>query len=144
MTAQSKAAGQSIAESISERRLAELEKCGAKLPRLVKELVAIALSDIADYVTISDDGSLQCNPTDAIKKGPRAAIKSIKEHTRITEAANGEKIWKDSKTEYVLHDKLSAINTLLKLRNDFPAEKIEADHNVTVHVVDYGKGDCNG
>lgn len=133
--------GQMVADHLAEKRLHELEKAGAKFPRLIRELVSIAFSDIADYVDVSEDGSLIATATASIKPAKRKAIKKIKEHTRITESADGEKIWKDSRIEYELHDKLSAITTLLKLRNDFPAEKIEADHNVTVHVVDYGKAD---
>ncbi len=125
MTVQSKAIGEAVAGTIVERRMAEMEKAGAKFPRLVRELVSIAFSDIANYVTIDVDGSLTCIPTQKIKKPKRAAIKKIKEHTRITESADGEKIWKDSRIEYELHDKLSAINTLLKLRGDFPAERQE-------------------
>jgi hypothetical protein len=125
MTLQSKAVGEAVAESIVAKRLAEMEKAGAKFPRLIKELAAIAFSDIADYVEVSDDGSLTAIPTASIKPAKRKAIKKIKEHTRITESAGGEKIWKDSRIEYELYDKLSAITTLLKLRNDFPAEKIE-------------------
>lgn len=125
MTAQSKAIGEAVADSIATRRLAELEKAGAKFPRLIRELVSIAFSDIADYVEVSEDGSLIATATASIKPAKRKAIKKIKEHTRITESADGEKIWKDSRIEYELYDKLSAITTLLKLRNDFPAEKIE-------------------
>ncbi|OPY06093.1 MAG: hypothetical protein A4E61_00076 [Syntrophorhabdus sp. PtaB.Bin184] len=125
MSAESKAIGEAVAESIVAKRLAEMEKAGAKLPRLIKELAAIAFSDIADYVDVSDDGSLTAIPTASIKPAKRKAIKKIKEHTRITESADGEKIWKDSRIEYELYDKLSAITTLLKLRNDFPAEKQE-------------------
>jgi len=125
MSAQSKAVGEAVADSIVEKTREALSKTGVSILRLVRELKPIALSDIADFVTISEDGSLQAIPTDEIKKAKRAAIKSIKEHTRITESADGEKIWKDSKTEYVLHDKLSAITTLLKLHGAFPAEKQE-------------------
>ena len=114
-----------VADHLAEKRIIELEKAGAKFPRLIKELAAIAFSDIADYVDVSDDGSLTAISTASIKPAKRKAIKKIKEHTRITESADGEKIWKDSRIEYELHDKLSAITTLLKLRNDFPAEKIE-------------------
>lgn len=127
MTAQSKAIGEANASAITEKRIAALEKAGAKLPRLIKELVSIAFSDIADYVTISEDGSLICNPTDSITRPKRKAIKKIKEHTRITESADGEKIWKDSRIEYELHDKLSAIKLLLTLRDDFPAERVEGE-----------------
>ena len=103
------------------------DKMGLSLPRLLKELKAIALSDMTDYVAVSDDGSLQCKSTDEIKRAKRPAIKKIKEHTRITESADGERIWKDSRTEYELHDKLSAIKLLLTLRDDFPAERVEGE-----------------
>jgi hypothetical protein len=125
MTVQSKAIGEAAAESIVAKRMQDMEKAGARFPRLVRELVSIAFSDIANYVTVDVDGSLVCKPTQKITKPKRAAIKKIKEHTRITESADGEKLYKDSRVEYELHDKLSAINTLLKLRGDFPAEKHE-------------------
>jgi hypothetical protein len=125
MTAQSRAIGEAVADSIVAKRMQIMEKAGAKFPRLIRELVSIAFSDIANYVTVSDDGSLTCIPTQNITKPKRAAIKKIKEHTRITESADGEKIWKDSRIEYELYDKLSAITTLLKLRDDFPAERSE-------------------
>jgi len=129
---QSKAVGEAAANKIAEETKAIVEKAGAKLPRLAKELVRIALSDIADYVEVSDDGSLVCTSTQDIPRAKRAAIKKIKEHTRITESADGEKIWKDSRIEYELYDKLSAITTLLKLRGDFPAEKQEIEHSGVV------------
>jgi hypothetical protein len=141
MTMQSKLAGEAVAESIAAKRVQQIEKAGISFDRIIKELKQIAFSDIGNYVEVSEDGSLVCIPTASITKPKRAAIKKIKEHTRITESANGEKIWKDSRIEYELHDKLSAINVLLKLRNDFPAEKFEADHNVMVRVIDYGKGE---
>lgn len=111
--------------SLDEDRAKALSKAGLSLSRLIRELKPIALSCITDYVTVAEDGSLAALPTDTIKKGKLPAIKKIKEHTRITESAKGDMIWKDSRVEYELHDKLSAITTLLKLHGAFPAEKQE-------------------
>ena len=124
-------------KTLDEERTKAFDKLGLTLPRLVKELKSIALSDIVDYVAVSEDGSLTCIPTASIKPAKRKAIKKIKEHTRITESADGEKIWKDSRGEYELHDKLSAITTLLKLRGDFPSEKQDVNHTGTI-IVDTG------
>ncbi len=109
------------------------DKMGLSLPRLLKELKAIALSDMTDYVAVSDDGSLQCKSTDEIKRAKRPAIKKIKEHTRITESADGERIWKDSRTEYELHDKQKAISTILEIRGDLKQEQ-EVAHTGTIIV----------
>lgn len=127
--------GKEVGDYLDDERRKAMDKMGLTFVRLIKELKPIALSDIADYVTVSEDGSLQSKPTASIKKGKRPAIKSIKEHTRITESADGEKIWKDSRVEFILHDKLSAITTLLKLGGHFPGEKIEGtvkhEHGLT-------------
>lgn len=122
--------GKEVSDFIADERKRALDKAGLTFSRLIRELKPIALSDIADYVTVSEDGSLQANPTKKIKKSKRPAIKAIKEHTRIAESAKGDIVWKDSRIEYVLHDKLSAITTLLKLRGDFPSEKVDVNVNM--------------
>lgn len=122
-------------KTIDEDRRKVYDKAGLTLPRLIRELKGIALSDIADYVTVSEDGSLQANPTDSIPKAKRKAIKKIKEHTRITESADGTQLFKDTRVEYELHDKLFAITTILKLRDDFPSEKRDIAHSGTINVI---------
>ena len=117
--------GKQIGDEIVSRRLEILEKAGATLKKIAQELASIAFARIDDFVTVSEGGEIQAVPLDKIPRKKLAAVKKIKEHTRITESSDGEKIYKDSHVEYELWDKLDALKYLVKLRGDEPAIKQE-------------------
>lgn len=112
-------------KSLDEERIRAFDKAGLTFTRLIRELKPIALSDIANYITIDEGGAIQAISLDSIKRQARAAIKKIKEKTNISESKDGETVFKTSTIEYELYDKLGAIEKVLKLRNDYPAERRE-------------------
>lgn len=95
-------------------------------PDIVQELSAIALSDIADYLFVDDDGVLQLKPFSQMPKGATRCIKVVKERKRVSVDADGNKIV-ESQIEYTLLDKLKALETLAKITGLF-SENITVNH----------------
>lgn len=131
--------GNQAADEVINLRQQALENAGLTFDRIARELRAIALSDIADYVTVDEGGALQAIPLEDITKRKRAAIRKIKEKTNISKSKDGETIFKTSTIEYELYDKLGAIEKVLKLRNDYPAEKLELEALTPLVVFDDGE-----
>lgn len=120
------------AEIISDR-VAAIEKAGGTFPRIARELCSIAFSDIADYVTVAEGGELSAIPLQTISPRKRKAIRKIKENTKITESSDGTRLFKDSRVEYELYDKLDALKYLCRLRGD-EVEKVE--HSGSLEIKD--------
>ena len=81
--------------------------------KIAKELALIAFSDIQDYVTVDEGGSLQVLPLSDLKKHKSRAIKKIKEKATIKESNDGKSTVRYSSLEFELHDKLEAIKTAI-------------------------------
>jgi len=113
------------AVDVEKTRLSALESAGAKFKRIARELCTIAFSDLGDYLAVSDGGEISAIPFSEIAPRKRKALKKIKEHTQIKESADGTSIFKDSRVEFELYDKLDALKYLCKLRGDEPAQKQE-------------------
>jgi len=92
--------------------------------KLIEELAVIATADIADFVTVSEDGALQAKPLTELK-GASRAVRKIREKTVITEKADGSVLTKTSTLEYELHPKLDAIDQGLKIHGMKAPEKRE-------------------
>ncbi|MDD5244080.1 MAG: terminase small subunit [Syntrophorhabdaceae bacterium] len=101
--------------------------------KIIKEFAAIAFSNIKDYVSISEGGEVQAICLDKISKRKSAAVKKVKEHTTIKESSDGTSIFKDSRIEYELYDKMDALKYLCKLRGDEPAQKQEITYPDQIH-----------
>lgn len=110
---------------IDEERLKTLKGAGVTFKKVVNELAAVAFANIQDFVTVAEGGEIQAIALDAISKKKLKAVKEIREHTRITESADGEKIWKDSRLEYKLYDKVDVLKYLTKLLGEEPADRHE-------------------
>jgi hypothetical protein len=131
------------AEIIAKENQAILNKL-APFKKIAEHLSTVAFSSIDDYMSVAEGGEISAIPFDSIKKKKLRAIKKVKENTKITESDDGTRIYKDSRIEYELYDKLDALKYLVKLRRDEPAEKQEHSGNVTVTVIDYSKVGENG
>jgi hypothetical protein len=116
--------GKQNGQEIVNCRVAAIEKAGGTFVKIARELAGIAFSDVADYVTVAEGGEVQPIPLQTIPTKKRKAIKKIKENTKITEASDGSRIYKDSRVEYELYDKMEALKYLCRLRGD---EVIKAD-----------------
>lgn len=90
-----------VAAYLSERQRELQQRTEITQDKVVRELAAIAFSDIADYVRVQDHGGLsmvEITPTSEIPESKRAAIASIKQGN------NG--------IEVKLHNKLDALDKL--------------------------------
>lgn len=103
-----------------------MEKAGFSILKLAKELKIIAFSDIADHCTIDEGGALQMKSLQEIGKKSKA-IKKVKENTKITESKDGERLFKDSRVEYELYDKLDAIKLAASLMGMEAPQKVLVD-----------------
>lgn len=88
-------------------------------PDIVDELAAIGFSDIADFLTVQDDGSVRLKPFSEMPAGATRCIKVVKERRRTSRGADGEETIIDSQIEYTLLDKLKALETLAKIAGLF-------------------------
>jgi hypothetical protein len=118
------------ADIVVAERIKTIEKAGGTLKRIAEELCSVAFSRIDDYLTVAEGGEICANTFEEIKaqKGGKrklAAIKKVKEHTRITESKDGEQMFKTSTVEFELYDKLDALWRLVELRGDEPAKNVQ-------------------
>jgi hypothetical protein len=116
--------GNLAADIIEKENKAILNKL-APFKKIVEHLSAIGFSSIDNYMSVAEGGEITAIPFDTIKKKKLLAIKKVKEKTTIAESKDGETIYKNSQVEYELYDKQSALQYLMKLRGDEPAEKHE-------------------
>jgi hypothetical protein len=112
-------------EKAKKTQADDLESAGVSFLKILKELSTIGFSDIRDYVTIAEGGEIQAIPLDRMVKKKSRAIKKIKEHTQIKESSDGKALFKDSRVEYELYDKLDALKYLTKLGGWEPNPKME-------------------
>lgn len=105
--------------TIAQRMIDKYPMDLAKLrPDIVNELASIAMSDIADYLTVDDKGCLQLKPFSQMPKGATKCIKVVKERKRIHVDKDGSETI-ESNIEYTLLDKLKALETLSKITGLF-------------------------
>jgi len=119
---------------IDEERLKALKGAGVTFRKVANELAAVAFANIQDFVTVAEGGEIQGIEFDKIPKKKLKAVKEIREYTRITESADGEKVWKDSRIEYKLYDKVDVLKYLVKLLGEEPADKHELISNMPIEV----------
>jgi hypothetical protein len=107
-----------------------LEAAGATFDRIAAELCAIAFSRIDDYMSVGEGGTIQAKTFEQIGRQPGgpaslAAVRKIKEHSRVSKSKDGETIYTESRVEYELYDKQAALWRLIELRGDKPADTVE-------------------
>ena len=105
------------------------------ISRLSKEYALLGYSDLADYIDVGDDGSMQIKAFATLPKGLTRAIKKIREKTVITESKDGELISKISTVEFELHGKQPALDMIVELMGMKPNQKVDHQGNVTFEVV---------
>lgn len=106
-----------IGQQIVNCRVAAIEKAGGTFAKIAKELCLIAFSDIKNHVTINEGGAMEALPLSTMGKKSRV-VKKVKEKCSISESEDGKTIFKNSKVEYELYDKMEALKYLCKLRGD--------------------------
>jgi hypothetical protein len=116
---------EAIREEVFHETQLIYERAGFKAQRIAKELATIAFSDIKNYLTVNDDGSLTITPLDTIKPCKSHAIKKIRETTTTVKSNDGDRISTTSKIEFELYDKLRAMEMGVEYAGLKPATKTE-------------------
>jgi len=123
------AIGANLAADILEKEHKTILDKFAPFKKIVEHLAAIGFSSIDDYMSVAEGGEISAIAFGKIKKKKLLAIKKVKEKTTISESKDGEVIYKNSQIEYELYDKPGALQYLMKLRGDEPAEKLDMTIN---------------
>jgi hypothetical protein len=110
-----------------QETLAAFAKAGFSVESIAKELALLGFSDIANHLTIDDEGAMQMLSIEEMGKHSKA-VKKVKEKTVITESKDGNELYKTSQVEYELHDKLGALEKAICIMGLKAPEK----YNVTV------------
>lgn len=110
--------------------------------RIENELAIIAFADMKDYVTIGDEGQVTLKTFEQMPKDASRAVKSVEEIRRIMGygKGDGEEIILEVRTRYHHHDKLDAIEKLIKLKGYYPKQELpEGVSAVTFYVPSNGR-----
>lgn len=83
--------------------------------RILAETAKVAFADMGDYAKVQRGGEVTVTPFEKLEPGATRAIKKLKEKRRILSGEDGDTIL-DQQTEFELHDKLKALETLAKIR----------------------------
>jgi hypothetical protein len=126
--------GHAMKKEVYNEVRAAIEKAGANLKKMAKELVLIGFSDIADYIEIAEGGEITAIALDRMKKNKSRVIKKIREKRRIlstggNKAEKSDDVILDSTFEIELYDKLDALKSMMKYSGYEPA--ITNKHQVT-------------
>lgn len=120
--------------ALIEEGLARLQKkTEVTAEKVINELALIAFSDMADYVTVDTDGSVQVKPFEQMPPGASRVISKLKERRRILGSGEGDgkDVILDSILELAHHDKVAALMGLGKHFGIFK-EKIEVSGALTL------------
>lgn len=103
--------------------------------RVLQELARIAYSDIVDYITVQDSGTIRINNLERLRPGASKAIKKIKEKRIIKQSFDDEDgCIIDSTLELDLHDKIKALELLGKHTAAF--EPVKGNRNAAASLSD--------
>jgi hypothetical protein len=116
--------GTEATDTIQSRTLAGMAEAGHTPLKIAQELAIIAYSDIKNHVTINEGGDMQAIRLEHMGDSSRA-VKKIKEQTKITESTDGTRLFKDSRIEYELYDKLDALKFAAALMGMVPNNKTD-------------------
>lgn len=108
-----------LSKTVIQNRIQELiDIKNKKTERTADEVLRAAWKmfelDLANYMTVNEDGELTAIPFDQLPKGATKLISKIKEKSRITENADGSRTYKDSQLEYEIPDKVKLLEILFK------------------------------
>lgn len=119
-----------VAAAIEERKQALNSAAEISSEKTLREVAALAFSDMSDYVTIRDDGQVILDfanlPPDALK-----CVRKIKQEVILTGDPNDA--MPIQKTEFELYDKRGPLDMLMKHFGQYEADNTR-DVNVRGHL----------
>ena len=124
----------------------QFERSGFTEKAIADELALIAFSDLKDYVTVDEGGAMQVLPLKTLKNKKSHVIKKIKETSTIGESKDGAVIFKNSKVEFELYDKLEALGMAVDVIGIKKPAKIDVNHSgsIMAAVASHLSGEHNG
>jgi phage terminase small subunit len=109
--------------------------------RILRELAIIGFSDIDDYMTVTEDGTVQINTLKQLPLSSSKAIKTIKEKKKTMQVGGEMDISvTDVQTEFTLHDKIAALQLMGKeicMFKDKVAHELTGKDGGPIKVEDY-------
>ena len=114
-----------VAAAITAGQAKRSERMEITADMLVRELWIIGHSDIKDYLTIDEGGSIIAKMFEEMPDGASRALEMIEENRTIKESADGkDSNIVNSKIRFKMHSKLGAIELIAKLLG-FMKDKVE-------------------
>ena len=98
-----------VHEEITRRERMLQHRFIATKERILKELALIGFADLSEYVSITEDGELRFIDLTKLPPQTSRALKTVKAKTDSRESSDGETIFKKSRIEVTLHDKIEAL-----------------------------------
>lgn len=95
-----------------DKHLSEIEITSQ---RILAETAKVAFADMGDYAKVERGGEVTVTPFEKLGPGATRAIKKLKEKRSISSGDDGDTVL-HQQTEFELHDKLKALETLAKIR----------------------------
>lgn len=103
-----------IADAVAREKARLIGEAGITAERIMKELAALAFAQMPDFMEWGDDGQMRLKPSSQLSDMQAAAISQITENEKYIKAlGKGEKLMSRERS-IKLHDKLSAIEKLMK------------------------------
>lgn len=84
---------------------------GVTAERVIKELALIGFADMADFITINEEGLIRAFPLTNLSEGKSRIVRKVKERRTIRKDKDGTEII-ESFYEFELYDKLKSLELL--------------------------------
>lgn len=121
-----------VIEALQARRSTALAKLEVTEDLVLRELAAVAFSNLADFVEWSEEaGSLVVKPSADIPRELMAALESVEDQTLTTRNKDGSREYERHKQRVKLYPKLEA----LKLLAEYLGLTDSMTPKVTVHLI---------
>jgi len=101
-----------IRELVAEGQKAIAERTQTFQDNAVDELKIVGFSDLADFLTVKENGIVEQKPFNELTKEQTKCIKKIKQVVRSSHSADGTLLHQTATLEIELHDKLKALELL--------------------------------
>lgn len=128
-----------VFEALEVEAQALLEECGVEATASLRALAALAHSDLTDVLSWDKDGVF-IKPSNELTYAARQSLKKIKLTRREIPIDQGESMILETKWEVEMHDKVSALEKLLRYLKLLGTEGDQAGGDGSVHFHVYLPG----
>ena len=117
-------------------------KLDVSADRISEELAIMAFSNLSDYLTIHDDGSVTMKTFEQMPKGASRAIEMVEDIRKILgtgKGGEGDGIILDARLKYKLGSKIKALELLGKVHGMFVDKTVIVDESDIVERLQKGR-----